>query len=799
MPPTLLSDSVLSGDLESMVRMLESACAAAEAGLLYQHRPDEWMRIGTAELELPANLGYSAGQLVRVQGRQATLHRPDGRLCGLLAWRGDAPVDDRTQTFLEDLGRQILRTLERHRALLLANLRQRLLQGVLDGTTLTDGLQHCLAVVCDALGWPVGHALLRNGAELNSARIWHRPPGEAFHDLVEVTEALTFGPDVGLPGIVLATQRPMWIADAARDPRFVRGAGRDLGVRGAFGVPLSSEGQLLGVLEFFATAPQEPEPDLLEALGSIGPHLGRALHLRRALAELLASEQLKSAMLGSALDCIVAIDEHSHILEFNPAAEHAFGWTRAEILGQTLTDTIIPPEHRDAHSSGLRRYLETGEQRLLRRRVEITALRRNGEVFPVELAIVEVAQAGERRFTAFLRDLTQYKQLEEQLRESQRLDAMGQLAGGIAHDFNNILSGILGFASFVLDALPAEHPNRADVEAIRTAGERGAALVRQLLLFTRREALQAEPLDVNAAIIELQRLLSRTIGEDVELVPRLGADLPPVSMDAGQLQQILMNLALNARDAMPQGGRLVLQTRVVTLGEQDAEMHAGLPPGEYVQLSVADTGIGMTPDVQRRLFEPFFTTKPRGHGTGLGLSIVYGIVQQALGGITVYSEVGKGTTFHVYLPALAGQAAAAAEPREPEEPRRGQGEVVLVAEDEEQVREIVKRSLAMFGYEVLAAASAKEALGLAQDPHQRIDLLLTDVMMPYQSGPELAVELLRQRPELRVLYMSGYADDTVMLRGGLPQGLTLLSKPFTRVALLCAVAEMLDAPKSAQP
>jgi PAS domain S-box-containing protein len=768
-------------ELDRCLKLLGLACASGAVGLWLV----EGVRFGALAVE-PVAMVATPGPRVRVTGRQATLHRPDGTLRGVLALAEDAVEDARTRALLADGGEQIVETLERHRALALAEFSRALLQQVVGVDSVAEGLARCLECVCDSLDWPVGHAFLAEGRFLQGSHIWWRRPEDAYQTLINASEALDFSAFRGIPGVIGTTKEPQWIEDVRLDPRFVRGQAGDLGVRGCFGVPLLSHDRLFGVLEFFSQHPQPRQPDLLEVLAAVAPHMGRALHLQGSNSALLVSEELKSAMLASALDCIIAADSDSRILEFNPAAERTFGWTRAEVLGRQLDDTIIPPEYREAHKAGMTHYLASGEHHVLGRRIEIKGMRKDGEVFPVELAIVE--NAGKpRRFTAFLRDLTQQRGLEQQLRESQRLDAMGRLAGGIAHDFNNILAALLGFTSFLLETTPLDDPRRPDVEAIQVAGQRGSALIKQLLIFSRKEVLAPQPVDVNDAIRELERLLRRTIGEDVVLDTELTPGLRGVLIDPGQMQRVLTNLVVNARDAMPQGGSILIRTAATTLAAEDAPLHGGATPGDYVMLSVADTGTGMTPEVQIHIFEPFFTTKARGHGTGLGLSTVYGIIHQAGGTVTVYSELEHGTVFRIYLPALPDTVQAAQAPEE-SAPRRGRGEVILVAEDEDPVREV----LLGHGFRVLAAGSLQEALALARVPGQRIDLLLSDIVMPHGSGPELEEMLLEERPGLRVLYMSGYADDLLQGRGRSAVMRDLLAKPFTSLALLRRVVAVLD-------
>jgi NO-binding membrane sensor protein with MHYT domain/nitrogen-specific signal transduction histidine kinase/CheY-like chemotaxis protein len=380
---------------------------------------------------------------------------------------------------------------------------------------------------------------------------------------------------------------------------------------------------------------------------------------------------------------------------------------------------------------------------------------------------------------------------EERRREAQKLEALGQLAGGIAHDFNNILTAINNYAAFVSASLPPGAPEQADLDGIREAADRAAALTAQLLAFGRRQIVQPVVLDLREVLGEAGRLIRRLIGEHIKVEVEAAPLLSPVLADRAQLIQVVLNLAINARDAMPGGGTLTIEAREVRLSEEYARVHLGVDPGRYVELAVSDTGLGMTPEVKARIFEPFFTTKPRGVGTGLGLSTVFGIVKQSGGHIYVYSEPGRGTTMKVYLPRAAG-APAVADPRK--ELRQVPGrETVLVVEDDASIRALVERVLARHGYTVLVAGTPGEAIVLVGEPGRPIDLLLTDVMLPEMSGPELAKILGGARPGLPVVYMSGYTDTTVIRGGQLDSGATFIPKPFGPEFLLRKVREVLDA------
>jgi len=389
------------------------------------------------------------------------------------------------------------------------------------------------------------------------------------------------------------------------------------------------------------------------------------------------------------------------------------------------------------------------------------------------------------------RDVTERRSLERQLLQAQKMEAVGRLAGGIAHDFNNVLTAIFGYVDLLLDGLPTLSPLRPDIEEIRRAAERAAGLTRQLLAFSRKQVLQTRTLDLNELLTDIDKLLRRLLGEDIDIVTKLDPKLGAVRADWGQLEQVVVNLAVNARDAMPGGGRLTIETRNAELDEAYTREHVPVRPGRYVMFALSDTGTGMSPETMAHMFEPFFTTKEAGKGTGLGLATVYGIVKQSGGYVWCYSELGHGTTFTVYLPRVD-------EPVDPLPVRvaarstRG-SETVLVVEDEPGLRALTRRLLEKHGYTVLEAATADAAAALARDYPGPIHLLLADVVLPGGSGRALADALLSQRAGVRVLFMSGYTEDAIVHRGVLASNTPFLHKPFSADTLTAKVREVLDA------
>jgi signal transduction histidine kinase len=384
----------------------------------------------------------------------------------------------------------------------------------------------------------------------------------------------------------------------------------------------------------------------------------------------------------------------------------------------------------------------------------------------------------------------QQAELEEQLRQSQKLEAVGRLAGGIAHDFNNLLSVILMYTDELTQMLGPHGVATEELDEIRLAGRRAADLTRQMLAFSRQQMLEPKVIDLNEIVRSLGRMLSRVLGEDVELRTVFGPALGRVHADPGQIEQVIMNLVVNARDAMPTGGRLTITTTGATLDDAYARQHVGVAPGEYVMLSVSDTGIGMDKVTQSRAFEPFFTTKAQGQGTGLGLSTVFGIVKQSGGNIWLYSEPGAGTTFRIYLPRVDGVAAPVR--AQPVRPARGGSEKILLVEDEEQIRRVSSAILKKAGYRVVEARRPTEALELFARDAESIDLLLTDVVMPEMSGRQLAEQITAARGGIRVLFMSGYTNDAILHHGVLAPGISFIQKPLTPDSLIRKVREVLD-------
>ena len=475
---------------------------------------------------------------------------------------------------------------------------------------------------------------------------------------------------------------------------------------------------------------------------------------------------------------------HDDTIEFvNTAAARQHGRTPSELVGRKRTD-VFPPDVAERQGQNLRQVFETGKPLY----IEARTLYREREVWlSTWLAPIADGQGGVKAVLGVSRDLTDRKRAEEELRNAQKLEALGRLAGGIAHDFNNNLTAILGYVDMMIEQVHPEEPIARDLGEVRRAAERSAGLVRRLLAFGRRQVLQPRSLDLQAIVAGVRPPLERLLGEHIRVDVVSTPGLQPVTADASELEQVIINLALNARDAMPNGGTLTIRTEIAVPGEQQTPMG----DGQYVLMRISDTGEGMSAHIKQHVFEPFFTTKPPGKGTGLGLSAVYGIIKQLNGFIWVDSEVGQGSAFHVYLPAAAeGAAMEPVEAGGATVSLKGSHQTILLVEDEEMVRRFVRRALLNNGFLVLEAATPEDALAYAAG-HEDISLLLTDVVMPRMSGPELAHRLQDTRPELPVLYMSGYPASLVLPGRAMPAAVRLLSKPFTTIQLIERVQEAL--------
>jgi PAS domain S-box-containing protein len=539
------------------------------------------------------------------------------------------------------------------------------------------------------------------------------------------------------------------------------------------------------LIEVVSMAGANPEQDSTKA--RIFTEVSRTLVLaiisllisarRNAESRLRDQREWLRVTLSSIEDAVIAGDLARVVTFMNPAAEAMTGWTLQRAAGMPLDEVFQLVDKKPVEDHTL-------SDAILRSR--------DGTTRQIELSAAPIRDEANKTTGSVLvfRDVTERKLLQEQFRQAQKMESIGQLAGGVAHDFNNLLTVILGYSEFAFTKAAGNDSLRDDLSQVKAAGERATSLVSQLLAFSRKQVLKPQVLDLNEVVARSERMIQRLIGEDVDLVSNTRSGLGHIVADSGQIEQIILNLAVNARDAMPHGGKLTIETANVELDENYARTHAEVVPGRYVLLAVSDTGHGMDADTQARIFEPFFTTKELGKGTGLGLSTVFGIVKQSGGHIWLYSEPGQGATFKIYLPRVDEDATPTGE-IEAASSLNGL-ETILLVEDDEMVREFALAALQSYGYTVLAASSAATALELSRQHVGSISLVVTDVVMPGINGRNLGEQLTQLRPEMKVLYISGYTDNAIVHHGVLDAETAFLQKPFTPVALARKVREVLD-------
>jgi PAS domain S-box-containing protein len=542
-------------------------------------------------------------------------------------------------------------------------------------------------------------------------------------------------------------------------------------------------GQLAAAFNNMARQLHEQRSALLEQRSALEAAHGE---LRRRFAELSDLKSYNDHILDSLVNGIVTLDLEGRVVTLNGAAEALLGCVAADARGRPVTEVLV-------HTPELVAILQAAIQWRTGRSGTVTLPGRMGGTVPVEIttATLKGGEGQDLGVIVILRDLTAVRALEAQLRHAQKMEAVGRLAGGVAHDFNNLLTVITGRSQLLLLKLAPASPLRRDVELVEETAHRASALTRQLLAFSRKQMVQPRIVDLNEVVRGMETMLSRLIGEDIALTTHLDRTAGCVRADPAQLEQMIVNLAVNARDAMPLGGRLTLETSYVRLDEGFARQHVGLRPGPHVRLTVRDTGVGMDGLIKAHLFEPFFTTKGPGKGTGLGLATVYGIVTQSGGAIRVESEPGQGATFTIELPRIDAPAELPGDPGIPAAAPHG-SETVLLVEDEPEVRGLARDILQQQGYTVLESADGDEALRIGREHVGPIHLLVTDVVMPLMGGRELADRLRVGRGETKVLYVSGYTDDAILHQGVSETGMAFLPKPFTASALAHKVRQVLD-------
>jgi PAS domain S-box-containing protein len=617
---------------------------------------------------------------------------------------------------------------------------------------------------------------------------------ELGHPILECACGLVLSGQADLSHPLFTPGGTFWSNDAlplldlplAEDPRTnPRNRCMREGYRSLALVPIRAQAEIVGLLQLNDRRPGRFTPELIRLLEGLGASIGSDLARRED------AERLRLA-LDAAQEGLWDWDLETDTGHASPRFNLLLGYEPGELNYSHRTwQGLVHPEDLPATQNDLEEFLQNKQGVWSR---EHRLRRKSGDYIWVlaKAKVVEKSPGGQAlRMAGTIADISERRNIQEQLLQAQKMESVGRLAGGVAHDFNNLLTVINGYSELLLKRLPPQDPSRPHLGEIQKAGERAASLTQQLLAFSRRQVMQPRVLDLNELVLEAQRLIERIIGEDVHLATVLDPALGKVTADPGQLNQVLLNLAVNARDAMPDGGRLTLETTNVDFDESAVQSHMEAHPGHYVELAVNDSGVGMDEETQRRLFEPFFTTKPQGAGTGLGLATVYGIVRQSGGWITVSSELGEGSTFTIYLPRATEPVAAASRAPELPTPRQGT-ETVMVVEDQEGVRDLVSSVLRKYNYRVLEATGGEEALQIAGAYAGPIHLIVTDVVMSRMSGRDLAIELKSQRPESLILYISGYPDDVLGQHGILDAKVAFLQKPFSPEALAGKVRQLLD-------
>ncbi|MBI2400718.1 MAG: PAS domain S-box protein [Deltaproteobacteria bacterium] len=496
---------------------------------------------------------------------------------------------------------------------------------------------------------------------------------------------------------------------------------------------------------------------------------------------------------NTAFDGIIIANAGDRIIDCNDSATRIFGYSRSELIGIPVT-TIIPEKYRERHTGGLKRFLETGESRVQGQIIEYEGLKKTGELFPLELALNNFTLGGVIHFTAMIRDITERKKAERErelmqarLSQSQKMEAIGRFAGGIAHDFNNILTAIRGNAELAIEEISKNDPLYSRLDAIITSVMLASRLTKQLLLFSRGQPFDLVPLDINKVISDLLSMISRLIGEEITISTDLAPQIWTIEADEGNIEQVIMNLAVNAKDAMPEGGKLTIKTENVVMDEKKAESMPDARPGEVVCLTVSDSGVGMSRELVSRIFEPFFTTKEAGKGTGFGLAIVYSTVKQHNGWIPVESEPGMGTTFRIYFPVMTKKREAGAAHKD-ERGEPGKGEKILLVEDDPKVRDFTRTALVRHGYNVVTGGNVAEALAVFEKEQEDIEMVLCDVILSDQSGPQLVDQLLAKKPGMAVVFTSGFIEASQMPLLSV-KGFSYLQKPYSMLTLLKTVSD----------
>lgn len=660
-------------------------------------------------------------------------------------------------------------------------------------TTIKDAMQIALGKICDYGGWQIGHVYLKGqdgSLDWVPLDVWHCEDPERFAEFRKASQAIRVAAGTGLPGRVFSTGGPVWTPDINQDESFPLAAkAHVLGLRSCAGFPLLAGPETVGVMEFFSVLKEEPDALSMAIMSHLCAQFGWVIEREKARLALQRSEAYFRKLTENALDLITILNVDGTIRYESRSIQKVLGFTPEEYTGKNAFDFVHPddlPMVAAAFQEALKR---NGNTDVLTFRFR----HRDGSYRILEgLGLNLLGDSDVAGIVFNSRDVTGRKALEQQFLQAQKVQAIGQLAAGVAHDFNNILTAILGYSDIVLMNMAEGHTSYGHMTGVKQAAIRAAALTRQLLAFGRKQMLQPKILDLNHSIAEMEKMLRRLLGPEITFITIPEANLGRTKADPSQIEQVILNLAVNARDAMPKGGRLTIETSNVTLDEKYARQRAEVVPGPYVMLAVSDNGSGMTDEVRARLFEPFFTTKELGKGTGLGLATCHGIIKQSGGHIAVYSELGLGTSFKVYLPRVDMTDEAESKADQPKGLQTGT-ETVLLVDDETMLRELGEIYLTKLGYTVLLAANGRQAVNLLHaNSGRKIDILVTDMAMPEMGGKDLADFVQTVAPQTKVLFCSGYTEEAVNLRGTVSTATAFIGKPYTIDALALKIRELLD-------